>query len=397
MPSVTVRAEPPPADAVNVTTEQFEIEYEVEAGSSPISSIELWYSRDSGVTWRKYGVDSDVASPIVFRASEEGLYSFVIVAVAPDGASSDAPDEDTTPHLRAYVDFTPPVVQLHKVVQSDPPTVPASLRISWSAIDSGLSSRPIELTYESTDDGVWHAIDGPFANTGTYDWRVPDGVPSEIRIRLTVTDRVGHRVERTSSPVRIRRPWSDLPERRRYEPDQIALSSHTGLGGGRARALELLDKGREHAMRREYRLAGSRLRDALAADPDLTDAMVELGHVLYMQRRLSESVTAFQMAAKRLPDSREVREGLAMALIGERRFGEAVRQLGYIVQADPKDVAAWLNLGDIAIYQGDEILARQHYEKAMTLDPSATDVIEQAKLRLTDLQRLAAEFRQVPR
>ena len=55
----------------------------------------------------------------------------------------------------------------------------------------------------------------------------------------------------------------------------------------------------------------------------------------------------------------------------------------------------WLNLGDVAIYQGDELLAREHYTRAATLDPTATEVVEKARLRLAELERLASEFTQV--
>ncbi len=41
-----------------------------------------------------------------------------------------------------------------------------------------------------------------------------------------------------------------------------------------------------------------------------------------------------------------------------------------------------MNLGDIAIYQGDEILARECYTRATHIDPQATQVIADAQKRL---------------
>ena len=61
---------------------------------------------------------------------------------------------------------------------------------------------------------------------------------------------------------------------------------------------------------------------------------------------------------------------------------------------NPKDVEAWLNLGDVSIYKGDELKALQHYRNAATLNPASLDTIEKARLRLADLKQLAGEYRQ---
>jgi superkiller protein 3 len=173
-------------------------------------------------------------------------------------------------------------------------------------------------------------------------------------------------------------------------------ASETGpTESGSERAGTLYRKGVLHAMRGEYRLASSRLQDALALDSDLTEALVELGKVLYAQKRIPEAIEAYRLALRQDPKLRSAHEGLALVYIGQRRFSDAVRQLGHIVRSNPRDVEAWLNLGDVAIYQGDEILAREHYRKAATLDPTATEVIAKARLRLAELERLAAEFAQV--
>ncbi|MEE9297317.1 MAG: tetratricopeptide repeat protein [Phycisphaerae bacterium] len=397
-----VGVDPPSMHAIQkVRRQSFEVDYELDPGSAAVESVHLWYTTDGGRSWRNYGVDVDGISPFSFNAGEQGLYGFYIVAFNAAGGSGPTPGPTTEPHYWAYVDFTPPVVQLHRIGQDRPPTVPQTLHIRWSALDNSLASRPIELSYQTVPDGPWRAIAGPLTNAGSYDWRVPADFDKPIRIRITVRDRCGHIVEATSPPTVVERPAPAAPQPR--SRNTIASKSRearlTGLVGDdtldhQTRALKLYQQGKLHSMRGEYRLAASRLRDSLALDPTLLDALVALGEALYAQGEPAKSVEAFQLALDRRPGSRDALQGLALAYIGERRFTDAVQQLSRIVQANPQDAKAWLNLGDIAIYQGDELLAGEHYQRALTRNPGATETIARARLRMADLKRLAAEFRQ---
>ena len=395
-------AEPPSMHAVQkVRRQRFEIDYELKPAPDPVESVNLWYTTDGGRSWRNYGIDEDNVSPFTFNAGEQGLYGFYVVATNQAGASAPTPGPSSEPHYWAYVDYTPPVVQLHRIGQDSPATVPQTLHIHWSAVDNSLASRPIDLTYQSLPDGPWQRIAGPIANSGAYDWRVPTDFHKRIRVRITVRDRSGHAVEAISPATDIKRPVPPAPPPRQRNTivSRTGDARLTGLGGDNLanhqnRALQLYQQGKRHSIRGEYRLAESRLRDSLALDPDLTVALVSLGEALYAQGDLTRSGEAFRMALGSRPGSRNALQGLALTYIGERRFGDAVQQLSYIVQANPRDAKAWLNLGDIAIYQGDELLAREHYRRALTRDRNATETIERAKLRMADLRRLAADFRQ---
>lgn len=396
-------AQPPNLHLVpKVNSERFYISYELDPGSAALGSVRLWYTTDLGQTWRQYGATSGTGTSMSFNAGEQGLYGFFVVAVSDAGPSSPPPGPSTEPHYWAYVDYTPPVVQLHPIEQRMPPSIPPVLIVRWSAIDNELIARPIELSYRVASDGAWESLDGPLANSGAFEWRVPDSVQGAVTIRVTVRDRGGHVVEDTSGAFTVVRP----------EPASLSPAGREGAASGdgaRARTAaakassgtesdrghQLFRQGQAHARRGEYALAVSRLTDALSADPQLTEALAELGRVLYAQGDFPRSIEAFKLALEQRPGSREVLEGMALAFIKERRFGDAVQHLSRIVQANPKDAEAWLNLGDIAVYQGDELLAREHYEKALTRDPTAADVIEKTKLRLSDLKRLAREFRQL--
>ncbi len=402
-------ANAPPVESVEkVTVQRFELAPTLDDGGSAIDTLQLWYTTDGGHTWQDYDTASRAEDRIVFTAGEEGLYGFYVVATNAAGSSGPEPGPTTEPHHWALVDYSSPVVELEetepRVRAPEPLTV---VPIRWSARDTALPPRPILIEYRMIPKGAWSTIADALPNTGTYTWHVPPTLNGRIRIRLTVRDEAGHRTQVTSGPIEIVRevapPRETTPPRRSQQRRSQSWQDRIDRGAshsvppeiGSERAVTLYRKGVLHAMRGEYRLASSRLQDALALDSDLTEALVELGKVLYAQRRIPEAIEAYRLALRQDPNLRSAREGLALVYIGQRRFSDAVRELGHIVRSNPKDVEAWLNLGDVAIYQGDEILAREHYRKAATLDPTATEVIGKARLRLAELERLAAEFAQV--
>jgi Tetratricopeptide repeat len=400
--AVSYGATPPSRHLIpTVSTQRFEIAYELEGGPESATTVELWYTTDEGRTWKNHGTVRPNESAVEFTAPEEGLYGFYIIAANQSGPSGDEPGTDTQPQLWAQVDYTRPVVQLHSVRQNDPPTIPQVVYLRWSAIDSNLHSRPINLAYRLTSGGGWTPIESSISNSGSYDWRVPETVVGEVVVQLSCRDRGGHRVDVESHPFVIRVPRELRTISRDPGSGALAASApHRSVGkvdidDPGQRAARLYRLGLTHARQGEFRLAASRFRDALSNDPGNTGALVELGRSMYAQQDMSGALEAYRLALGQEPQSRAALEGSALVHISQGRFADAVQELTSIVRTNPKDAAAWLNLGDVAIYQGDELLAREHYMKASTVDPLATKTISDAQLRMTDLQRLAEEFAQL--
>jgi tetratricopeptide (TPR) repeat protein len=155
------------------------------------------------------------------------------------------------------------------------------------------------------------------------------------------------------------------------------------------RARRLYQQGSLHQLRGEQKLAASRFRDALRLDPALTAALVELASSLYAQRAYDEAIEAYGLALKQDARSRASLEGMAKACVAKRDYTAAGRYLRQLVGDRPDDARAWLSLGDVAIYQGDEVLAREYYLKAATCDPRAADAANAARLRLADLSAIS--------
>jgi len=382
-------APPDPANVPKVRSRTFDVNYAINDAARPLSLLELWYTRDSGQTWHNAGSDRDTESPIAFTATEEGLYGFFVVAANSAGASSPTPQSGTTPQQWAFVDYTPPVVQLHPVRPGS--SGPArTLLVKWTAIDAHLASRPVALTYRTLDDGAWETIARALANTGRFEWRIPDDVTGRIMLRISVRDAAGNLSTAALGATDLEglfRPAPAAPEptpaavpadQARHEPTEL----------DRARAQRLFEQATAHAARRQHQLAISRLKDTLTLDPTRSDALVELGRALYAVGDTNESVRAYELALAQDSDLRAARAGLALTFYGVGEYDRAVEHLQAILQQNPKDVEAWLYLGDVEFRRGDELTALEHYEKAATLDPEAREVIQQARARLDNLDAL---------
>ena len=53
-----------------------------------------------------------------------------------------------------------------------------------------------------------------------------------------------------------------------------------------------------------------------------------------------------------------------------------------------------MNLGDVGVFQGDEILARECYLRASRIDPEAVEVISHARQRLALMAEVSRTYRQ---
>lgn len=384
--ALTWAATPPDSHQLpRVGSQTFEIEFKVNDAALPLRQVDLWYTQDSGRTWRHYGPDDDCQSPIHFVAPQEGLYGFFVVAINDLGLSSDPPGADAQPQQWAFVDFTPPVVQLHPVrigIEGGS----RILHLKWTAIDAHLTSRPVELSYRHLPAGTWRTIASALSNTGRYDWRPDEDVTGRIMIRISVGDR-GHNTSEAASIVTLEEVPAD------GDSTSLAPAATTQpadpppalTDADRRRAQRLLQQGTWHRLRGEHRLAISRLRDALRINPDLTEALVELGGGLYDVESFDESAKAYELALAQDPRSRPALEGIARTYMAARRYDAAASRLQEWVRLYPKDAQAWLILGDVQMWRGDEISAAESYRTASTADPEANDVMAKARMRLDNL------------
>lgn len=379
-----------------VNTQSFDIEYAVNEAALPLASVQLWYTTDGGASWTEYGFDEDRISPIRFRAPGEGTFGFYFVLSNSSGPSGPSPVKNTPAQQAALVDFTPPLVQLHQV-RAVVGVEEVTVQVRWTALDAHFPPRPIEVMFGATAEEITQrATVDPVANTGMFDWRVPHDVTGSVAIKVAATDRAGQRVE--SEPLWVE---VDLPKVKMVSTETTIeapvrqFADDTALAGSsraKAKAAELYSEALEEG--RQGRLAEgvSRLREAVKLDPQRTEAFAEMGGMLYLLGDLDRAAGAYEIALRQQPNHRDALRGIAR--INERRgkMAVAAEQLQTILRYNPKDAEVWLQLGDVAVHQGDEIRARECYLRASQIDPQAATVIADARQRLA----LMAEISRKP-
>jgi hypothetical protein len=204
---VSENATAPPGTAVRmVNSKRFTLNYEItEVGKSGISAAELWSTPD-GRFWQKHSEQKksdgkEVRPPYEVNVEKEGLYGFTLLIRSGVGLSLQAPQAGDPPQVWVEVDLTPPVVRVTKVDVGRGPQA-GSLAINWSATDKNLGRQPITLSYAEKPDGTWNPIIANRENTGSYIWRMPPDVPSQVYLKVEATDRAGNvGSAETSKPI----------------------------------------------------------------------------------------------------------------------------------------------------------------------------------------------------
>jgi len=173
-------------------SKRFALEYDIEsAGPGGVSDVELWMTRDRGVTWTKTANDADKQSPFEVSVDAEAIKEFRIVIISKSGLASSAPRSGDLADLWVGVDCAPPKVQLSSVSFAEGEEA-GKLDIRWEADDMRLSPRPVTLSYAENASGPWTAFASGLPNNGQYYWLVAGQVPKKVLLRIEVRDDAGN-------------------------------------------------------------------------------------------------------------------------------------------------------------------------------------------------------------
>ncbi|MFQ6047815.1 MAG: tetratricopeptide repeat protein [Phycisphaerae bacterium] len=378
----------PPATAMR--TRSFELYYRLAGDSRSLLRVELWFSRDAGQSWQRYGADQDCQPPIRFQAPHEGLYGFYVIAVNAAGPSSPPPGPDTMPQLWCLVDWTPPAVQLHVVRKAANFSTTRLVQIHWSAYDAHLLPHPVRLYYRRPGQRLWQAIQRELPNIGRYDWSVPPVLTGPIQIKLVVCDRAGNRAEHISPQLFIDPP-SPQPTRRSAArasadapgPPDAELATTTAPSPSAAqRARRLYELGSWHLLRNELPVAAERFREALQLDPALLEARNDLAGILHEQGRYAAALQEYRRVLALMPSHPNALMGLALTHMRRREYPQAYAALQRLLLTRPDDPQVWLDLGDAALMMGRRAAARSYWTKAVQVDHEAGGVMARAQKRL---------------
>jgi hypothetical protein len=196
VPGSGPRKKLPDIQFINAPEVTFEYEL-TKIGPSGIGSIEFYWTKNDGQTWERYAVDDTVKpnmpSGRYQRTAElnqgDGVYGFTMIVKNRVGRGRPEPRPGDVPEIRIGLDTTPPSA---KLFAGPDPQRPGHLLLQWAANDPNLTPTPITLEWCERPNGNWHPIAANQANTGRYAWKVPEGIPYQVFLRLRVRDAAGN-------------------------------------------------------------------------------------------------------------------------------------------------------------------------------------------------------------
>jgi hypothetical protein len=189
-PDALAAGEPrPPAVGVPVVnSKRIQIKYEIkDVGPSGLDTVELWYTHNRG-PWQKYAAVPK-EPPFVFDVDQEGLYGFTLLARNRAGQGKTRPEPNDPPQASVEVDLTKPAVE---VASPQYDAQGRTLTVLWQASDKNLGSQPIALNWAREPTGPWMPIITQLENTGRYVWKLPNGVPARVWLRVEASDLAGN-------------------------------------------------------------------------------------------------------------------------------------------------------------------------------------------------------------
>lgn len=204
-----------------VNTREITVDYDIRAGASGLSSVQMFVTRDDGRTWEFLADDPDLRSPISVTLPGEGIYGLRLMVVSGVLLTKGPPKPGDLPEMRVEVDTTPPEVHLHK------PRADASRRdcliLSWEAKDRNLAARPIILEYAEDEAGPWQQIAADQPKDGTFCWQLPPKVKSKVHLRATAADTAGNRTvaqTRDAQVIDLNQPEASIISLHAAQPRQ---------------------------------------------------------------------------------------------------------------------------------------------------------------------------------
>ena len=187
------------------TSRRFSWDYEIQRRDPedrPLR-IELWSTRDGGVTWQRAGIDTDGASPIDVSLPAAGLYGFRLEVMAEPLAAEAAPPSGTPPETWVAVDDVAPQVDL-EAISTTGPDGRTSIEIRYTSQDELLAPGSVKISFSPHANGPWSTIAAGLDAEGAHRWEPERSAPPRAFIRVEARDvagNTGHAV--TAEPVTV--------------------------------------------------------------------------------------------------------------------------------------------------------------------------------------------------
>lgn len=133
-----------------------------------------------------------------------------------------------------------------------------------------------------------------------------------------------------------------------------------------------LTRGLEAIERRDWLDAVTNLRKATELSPRDATAYLNLGTALFISGDRAGARTAFQTAITRSPELPKPRFTLGLLAESELKDAEAIEQFTTAVRLDPDYLEAHASLADALRRTGQVEASLSHYQKVLSIDPTAS-------------------------
>ncbi len=223
-PSLATPAALPTIQTINYL--RFDLPYQLDAGPSGISKIDLYLTRDDGRSWMRWSQHDGKETPLKVSLESkgnrepEGVYGLRLVAISGAGLSETPPVDGTVPDFRIQVDLSPPNIKIYQPEADQ--NQRNTLVLKWSVTDRNLGKEPIAVEWSEAPTGPWKSVyqnessdtivagvgaeqSQRMENTGTYVWHLPPTLPShKLYLRMMAWDTAGNKSEVvTPNPIMV--------------------------------------------------------------------------------------------------------------------------------------------------------------------------------------------------
>lgn len=436
-PSDFTYANDPPDELVrNLSSSRVVLSFKAAPGSAPVTGVNVWYTDDHTRSWNTCsGKLNPEKSRVLFEAPHDGLYGFFIVLHNAYGFSELPPQPGSAPHQWVYVDRVNPDVQIVELRLDEDFMDNREVHIRWRASDERFSDRPVRMHFRSEQTKSYQLISENLDSEGSFRWTVPEEITGRLSVKVSAVDQAGNEGRSVvdslsidefgghspdlaaarsdsdrpgdfeSESVRIRNPRDARPES--TGPNHSAESNHQDRPVSNAtsklvasiyreppaqsptigteastEAEKRYDQGTWHRVRGEYDLAMVRFREALKHDPNLVGARNDLAGLLFLRGQHEAAEQEFKRVLTVDPRHVPALKSLALVQATSRNYQSALESLNKLLLIDETDAEAWLYLGDVTMFRGDRLAAREFWARSRDLKTASDETVKRASRRL---------------
>jgi hypothetical protein len=177
---------------IHVRSKTFKLNYKCDnksIGPSGVKRVEVWITRDTS-QWNRFRDNAPPEGPFEITVPTAGRYGFTLRPINGVGRGPEAPVPRQLPHVWIEVDESAPQVVLGSIAVGEGKDI-GFITVTWHATDKWFRARPITISYSSSPEGPWTAIQAELENTGTCRLSTR-GLPFEFYVQVKAIDEAGN-------------------------------------------------------------------------------------------------------------------------------------------------------------------------------------------------------------